>query len=92
MKAIAEIQIIPIGSGVSVRGQIQRAHDLLVGTGMKVETHASGTNVEGALSDVLAAVERLHAELHEGGAVRLITIAKFETRTDKEPSLAGKRL
>jgi hypothetical protein len=57
-----------------------------------IETHASGTNVEGDLSQILQAVERVHAVLHAEGTVRLITVVKLATRTDKVPTLAGKRL
>ncbi len=92
MKATAEIQAIPLSAGVSVRRQVQRAHKLLQQSGLIVETHASGTNVEGNLPQILQAVERLHAVLHAEGTVRLITVVKLETRTDKVPTLAGKRL
>ena len=34
----------------------------------------------------------MHEVLHAEGAVRLISVVKLETRTDKEPTLAGKRL
>ena len=88
MKATAEIQAIPIGAGVSVRREVQRAHELLKESDLIIETHASGTNVEGDLSQILQVVERVHAE----GTVRLITVVKLETRTDKVPTLAGKRL
>ena len=53
MKATAEIQAIPIGAGVSVRREVQRAHELLKESGLIIETHASGTNVEGDLSQIL---------------------------------------
>lgn len=92
MKATAEIQAIPIGAGVSVRRQVQRAHELLAESGLLIETHASGTNVEGELSQILRAIERVHEALHAEGTVRLISVVKLETRTDKEPTLAGKRL
>lgn len=92
MKATAEIQVIPIGAGVSVRKEVRRAHDLLVESGLKVETHAYGTNVEGELAEILAAIRRIHETLHAEGAVRLSTAVKLGTRTDKEPSLEAKRL
>ena len=92
MKATAEIQVIPIGAGVSVRREVQRAHDLLKQSSLILETHASGTDVEGDLSQILQAVERVHAVLHAEGTMRLLTVVKLETRTDKEPTLAGKRL
>ena len=90
MKATAEIQVVPIGSGVSVRREVQRAHQVLVDSGLQVALHAYGTNVEGELGDILDAVRRVHETLHAEGVVRLSTAIKLGTRTDKEPSLAGK--
>jgi uncharacterized protein (TIGR00106 family) len=90
MKAIAEIQVIPIGAGVSVRKEVKRAHQLLEESGLKVQLHSYGTNVEGQLHQIFAAVEQIHETLHAEGTVRLTTAIKIGTRTDKEPSLVGK--
>lgn len=90
MKATAEIQVIPIGSGVSVRDEVKRAHAILVESDLNADLHGQGTNVEGELHDVLAAVERIHETLHAEGTVRIATFVKIGTRTDKEPSQAGK--
>jgi uncharacterized protein (TIGR00106 family) len=92
MKATAELQVVPIGAGVSVRQDIMRVVELLQGHDFILETHASGTNIEGELDTILAVVARIHKELHASGNVRLISYLKLETRTDKEPTLAGKRL
>ena len=92
MKATAELQVVPIGAGVSVRTEIARVLALLKGYDFIIETHASGTNLEGEMSDILAAVEKIHATLHKEGGVRLVSYLKLETRIDKTPSLAGKRL
>jgi uncharacterized protein YqgV (UPF0045/DUF77 family) len=46
--------------------------------------------VEGELDDILEAVRTIHEVLHAEGTVRLATFVKIGTRTDKEPSLAGK--
>ena len=54
MKALAEIQVIPIGVGVSVREEVKRAHDIIRNSGLTVRLHAYGTNVEGDLDIVLA--------------------------------------
>jgi uncharacterized protein (TIGR00106 family) len=91
MKATAEIQVIPIGTGVSVRREVQRAHELLVESGLKIELHAFGTNVEGELSDILNAIAHVHEVLHAEGVARLSTAVKIGTRMDKETTLAGKR-
>lgn len=92
MRAAAELQVIPLGQGVSVRREIGRVVELLRGYDFIVEPHASGTNIEGELTDILAAVAMIHESLHREGSVRLLSYLKLETRTDKPPTLAGKRL
>jgi uncharacterized protein (TIGR00106 family) len=71
---------------------VKRAHELIVATGMTVQLHAYGTNVEGDLGEILRAIEAIHETLHAEGVVRLATTVKLGTRTDKEPTLAGKKL
>lgn len=90
MKAVAEVQVIPIGVGVSVRQEVRRAHEILKASGLRVELHAYGTNVEGDLSAILQAVEQVHRTLHAEGTVRLSTAIKLGTRTDKEATLSAK--
>lgn len=90
MKATGEIQCIPLGVGVSVREPVMKAHRLLEEAGLNATLHANGTNVEGELSDILAAIGRVHEALHAAGVVRLVSYVKVATRVDKEPSLAGK--
>ena len=92
MKATAELQVVPIGEGVSVRPQITRVVELLRGYNFIVDTHASGTNIEGDLADIFAAVGEIHQSLHRDGSIRLVSYLKLETRTDKTPTLAAKRL
>jgi uncharacterized protein (TIGR00106 family) len=92
MKASADLQVVPIGLGVSVRREISRVVELLQGYDFIVQSHAAGTNIEGELGDILAAVEKIHETLHREGTVRLLSNLKLETRTDKTPTLAGKRL
>jgi uncharacterized protein (TIGR00106 family) len=75
---------------VSVRREVQRAHQILKESGLTVQLHAYGTNVEGELAAILEAVRRVHETLHAEGTVRLSTFLKLGTRTDKEPSLAAK--
>jgi uncharacterized protein (TIGR00106 family) len=90
MKALAEIQVVPLGVGVSVRKEVKRAHGLLKEAGLTVQLHSYGTNVEGELGDILKAIETMHEVLHAEGAPRLVTSIKIGTRTDKESTLAGK--
>lgn len=90
VKAVAEIQVIPIGVGVSVRKEVQRAHQLIRASGLDVQLHAYGTNVEGELGSILGVIQTVHETLHAEGVLRLATTIKLGTRTDKEVSLAGK--
>lgn len=90
MKAVAEIQVIPIGAGVSVRAQVRRAQEIIRESGLLVQEHSFGTNVEGDLETILGVVARLHEVLHAEGAPRLSTAIKLGTRTDKSPDLASK--
>ncbi len=90
MKATADIQVIPIGSGVSVRKEVIRAHAVLEEADLHVGLHPNGSNVEGEMRDILEAVAKIHETLHAEGTVRIATFLKISTRTDKEPSLAGK--
>ncbi len=90
MKALAEIQIIPIGVGVSVRKEVMRAHEIIKESGLKVQLHAYGTNVEGDLDTVLATIKKLHETLHAEGTQRLSTAIKIGTRTDKHARLEDK--
>jgi len=90
MRAVAEIQVVPIGAGVSVRGQVRRAQVLIRESGLIVQEHSFGTNVEGDLQTILDAIARIHETLHAEGTVRLSTAIKLGTRTDKQPDLASK--
>ena len=90
MKAVAEIQVVPIGAGVSVRPQVRRAQELIRESGLGVQEHSFGTNVEGDLETILGVVARIHETLHAEGTVRLSTAIKLGTRIDKNPDLASK--
>ncbi|MEM7027757.1 MAG: MTH1187 family thiamine-binding protein [Pseudomonadota bacterium] len=92
MQATAELQVIPLGEGISVRPQIKQVLEILKGYDFVLETHASGTDIEGNIDEILAAIKQCHETLHENGCIRLISYLKLETRTDKIPTLAGKRL
>ena len=90
MKATAEIQVIPIGVGVSLRNEVTRAHQVIVESGLACELHGFGTNVEGELEDILATVLRIHELLHAEGTPRLATNLKLGTRKAGENSLEAK--
>jgi uncharacterized protein (TIGR00106 family) len=90
MKALAEIQVIPIGVGVSVRKEVKRAHEIIRASGLEVQLHSYGTNVEGDLDTILATIKAIHETLHAEGTPRLSTAVKIGTRTDKDATLGDK--
>ena len=90
MHAVADICVIPLTGNISVRREVARAHDVLRATGLHVHLHAYGTNVEGELADILAALQKVHETLHAEGTPRLSTTIKLGTRTDKEANMASK--
>jgi uncharacterized protein YqgV (UPF0045/DUF77 family) len=53
MRSTAELPVIPIGSGVSVRRVTTRVVGLFQDYDFILETHASGTNIEGELAEIL---------------------------------------
>jgi len=92
MKATAELQVVPIGVGVSVREDVRKIVEIINGYDFITETHAAGTNIEGDVDDILDALKKIHGVLHADGVTRLLSYLKLETRTDKIPTLAGKKL
>ena len=90
MKAIADICVVPITGKISVREPVARAHQILKDAGLTTHLHAYGTNVEGELADILAAVQKVHEILHAEGTPRLSTTIKLGTRTDKDANMAAK--
>ena len=90
MNVIADVCVVPIGVGVSLSKYIVACEEVFREAGLDPHIHAYGTNVEGELGDILAAIRNVHETLHEEGVVRIATAVKIGTRTDKEPSLSGK--
>ena len=90
MKAVAEIQVVPLGVGVSVRPFVRRAQELIRESGLVIQEHSFGTNVEGDLETILRVITRIHDVLHSEGTIRLSTAIKLGTRIDKEPDLVSK--
>ena len=87
MKTIAEIEVIPLGEGVSMREEVMHARRILEESGLHPQVHALGTEVEGDMEKVLVAVKAIHEQLHACGATRLATQIKLSTRLDKDVSL-----
>jgi uncharacterized protein (TIGR00106 family) len=90
MHLIADIAIIPLGTGLSLSPYVAACERVLRDAGLKTQLHANGTNVEGEWDDVMAAVKRCHEVLHEMGAPRVATNMRLGTRTDKAQTMGEK--
>lgn len=90
MKAIADICIIPLGTEPSLSPYVARAEAVFEDAGLATRLHAYGTNVEGEIDVILAAIKRCHEAIHEMGVPRISTTIRLGTRTDREQSMADK--
>ena len=90
MKVIADICIIPITGRISVRKEVSMAHTILKETGLPVQLHSYGTNIEGEFDIIMAALKDIFAHLHETGTPRVTATIKIGSRIDKEQSMQDK--
>lgn len=90
MKALVNLQLIPVGTEVSVSRYIAACEKVLETSGLVYQLHANGTNIEGEWEAVFAAVRRCHEVVHEMGAPRIHSMVSVGTRIDKEQSLEDK--
>jgi len=90
--AIAEISIVPLGTGApSVSKYVARAVKILQQEkDIKYEVTAMGTIIEGDLDKILMAAKKMHNETLNGGIARVITTIKIDERRDKVSSISGK--
>jgi len=90
MKALVNLQLVPIGTEVSVSKYIAACERVLADAGLHYQLHANGTNIEGEWEAVFAAIRRCHEVVHGMGAPRINSLVSVGTRTDKEQSLQDK--
>jgi uncharacterized protein (TIGR00106 family) len=90
MKVIADFTIVPVGAGVSLSPYVAACQTVLRDSGLKVQLHANGTNLEGEWDAVFAAVKRCHEEVHRMGAPRIFSTLKIGTRTDRAQTMEEK--
>jgi len=90
MKITADIQIIPIGVGVSLSRYIATCEKILKEANLVTNLHSHGTNVQGDWDTVMAALRMCHETLHEMGVPRISTAIKIGTRTDKTETLQSR--
>ena len=90
MKVVADLCVVPLGAGVSVRKYVAACERVLAEAGLSTHVHAYGTNIEGEWDEVFAAIKKCHEVVHTMGAPRISTSIKAGTRTDKEQTIQNK--
>ena len=90
MKVVADLCVVPLGAGTSVRQYVAACQRVLNDAGLKTLLHGYGTNIEGEWDEVFAAIKRCHEVVHEMGAPRITSSIKVGTRTDKSQTIQDK--
>ena len=74
MSVIVDLALFPMGKGESVSADVARAVKLIRGSGLKHQTHAMGTLIEGDLDSVMGLVHRCFGEMAATGDRVYMTI------------------
>lgn len=90
MRVVADLCVVPLGTGVSVSRFVAECHKVLERAGLNPQLHAYGTTIEGPWDDVFGAIKLCHETLHAMGAPRLSSSLRFGTRTDRQQSASEK--
>lgn len=88
MRAIMELQVLPVGVGNSLSSYVVACERVLTEAGLNPQLHAFGTNVEGEWDALVDAARRCHEVVHQMGAPRVLTLLKLETRSNGNAELS----
>ena len=90
MKVIVDFCLVPIGVGVSLGSYIAACEKILTRSGLKIQLHGYGTNVEGEWDVVMRAIKECHEEIHKMGVPRISSTIRLGTRVDREQTIEDK--
>lgn len=89
--AIAEISIVPLGTGsASVSGYVAACLKVLRASGLPHEVHGMGTIIEGELDGLLSVIRDMHEVPFGEGAHRVVTTIRVDDRRDRPSTAQGK--
>jgi uncharacterized protein (TIGR00106 family) len=90
--AIAEISVVPLGTKTpSVSQYVARAVKLLEQEkGIRYETTAMGTIIEGDFDKILMVVKKMHEGTFGDDVARVLTILKIDDRRDRAQGMEAK--
>ena len=89
---VAELSIIPLGTGkTSVGEYVRAAIEALGRAGVRIKPRAMATEIEAKdLETLLFAVKLAHEAVLQKGAKRAVTTLRIDHRLDKEASIESK--
>lgn len=79
---IAEVSIVPLGSGTSISSLVAEAVKVLQESGLKYQLTSMGTIIEGYWGEVMDTIQKMHEKLFQSGALRVSTSIKIDDRRD----------
>lgn len=84
MSVIAEIAMIPVGTGDTSMSQVLAdSVKVIEKHGLKYEVTSTGTNVEGDIDTIFSAVKEMEQVPFQEGADRVILMVRLDDRRDK---------
>lgn len=90
-KIIAEVSIIPLGTGTSLSLLVAEAVKVLQESDLKYQLTPMGTIIEGPWGEVMESIRKMHEKVFENGVLRVSTSIKIDDRRDgKAVSMEGK--
>ncbi len=90
MWASVDLCVIPVSEGISLNMYIATCLKIIKRSGLEYELGPNGTAIEGEWHQVSQCVEECHRAVHALGAVRIFSILKINTRSDKKQSFREK--
>ncbi len=88
---VADISIVPVGSGTSISKFIKAAIKIIEENGIKFSIGPMSTTVEvNSLNELFLITKKIHEVVFKMGALRIVTTIKIDDRKDKELSIKSK--
>jgi uncharacterized protein (TIGR00106 family) len=86
---ICEFSVAPIGDGVSLSKDVAKIIDLIHNSGIRYQTHAMGTLVEGEWDEIFALIKKCHNLLRADHS-RVLTRIVIDDKQDATDRITGK--
>ena len=82
--ALVELSVVPVGTTTSLSSYVASAVRVLENEkDIRHQTTCMGTIIEGDMDRLLALVGKMHRAVFDAGAMRVVTVCKFDERRDK---------